>query len=371
MAKYDGVTAPTLSVQFFLSSTWTNVSSDDVLEVYVRRGRRQYESLSEAGVASIKFNNYSGKYDPDNSSSTYFPNLKAGLQVRIQATWSATSYTLFQGFLETNVVNQGHYPTVTMNLVDGLGYIADAKAPVLSSLQFEETAATRVGRMLDYAGWPSGGARSLTGTVTMQKTIQGKSCLQMILQAVNTIAGRFYISRNGVATLVPLADKFSRPTQLLFSDQGDANSLDYQGLVVDPGTYYVVNQAVVDRGASATVTSTYNPSVSSFGLVSATFDAPIKDATSATNLALYQSRQQADPVTYAKQVDFSALNLGALYPDFLACEIGDQVSVKRKTVDNRTLDYNLVIEGMTHKITSDDWRVSFHTSPINPYSITI
>ena len=52
-------------------------------------------------------------------------------------------------------------------------------------------------------------------------------------------------------------------------------------------------------------------------------------------------------------------------------KIGDQVSVKRRTVDNRNLQYNLVIEGMNHKITNDDWQVTFHTSPINPYSITI
>ena len=370
MANYNGTIAPAISVQFYIGSTWVSTTAGDVLETYIRRGLKQYDVLNEAGVASIKFNNYSGNYDPDNTSGTYSPNLKAGLLMRIQATWSSTAYTLYQGYLETSVVNQGHYPTVTMNFVDGLGYIADAQAPVLAALDFQETAATRVGRMLDYAGW-SATARSLTGSVTLQKTVQGKSCLTMINQAVNAIAGRFYISRSGVATLVPLSDKFSRPTQLLFSDQGDANSLDYQGLVVDPGTYYVVNQAVVDRGASATVTSTYNPSKNSYGLVSKKFDAPILSETSGTNLALYQSRQQATPATYAKQIDFSALNLSVLYPDFLACEIGDQVSVKRLTVDNRNLQYNLVIEGMVHRITSDDWKVTFHTSPINPYSITI
>ena len=370
MAKYNGVDAPSISVQFYIGSSWVSTSANDVLETNIRRGRKQYDVPSQAGTASIVFNNYAGTYDPDNASGAYYPNLKAGLLMRIQATWSATAYTLYQGYLESSIVNQGHYPTVTMNFVDGLGYIADAQAPVLATLDYEETAATRVGRMLDYAGW-SATARSLTGSVTMQKTIQGKSCLTMINQAVNCIAGRFYISRSGVATLVPLSDKFSRPTQLLFSDQGDAYSLDYQGLVVDPGTYYVVNQAVVDRGASATVTSTYNPSKNSYGLVSKKFDAPILNSTSATNLAVYQSRQQATPATFAKQIDFSALNLGVLYPDFLACEIGDQVSVKRETVDNRSLQYNLVIEGMQHKITSDDWRVSFYTSPINPYSITI
>jgi hypothetical protein len=370
MANYNGVTAPSIAVQFYLSSTWTSVTAGDVLETNIRRGRKQYDVLAQAGVASIVFNNYSGAYDPDNSSGPYAGQLKAGLQMRIVATWASTGYTIYQGFLESSIVNQGHYPTVTMNFVDGLGFISDAQAPILASLQFEETAASRVTRMLDYAGW-SATARSLTGTVTMQKTVQGKSCLQMIYQAVNSIAGRFYISRSGVATLVPLSDKFSRPTQLLFSDQGDAYSLDYQGLVVDPGTFYVVNQAVVDRGASATVTSTYTISRDAYGLTSKRFDAPILSETSGTNLALYESRQQATPVTYAKQIDFSALNLGVLYPDFLACEIGDQVSVKRETVDSRNLQYNLVIEGMTHRITSDDWRVSFHTSPINPYSITI
>ena len=370
MAKYDGVTAPSIAVQFYIGSTWTSVTESDVLETNIRRGLKQYDVLNQAGVATIVFNNYSGNYDPDNASSSWYPNLKAGLLMRVQATWSSTAYTIYQGYLESSVVNQGHYPTVTMTFVDGLGYIADAQAPVLAALDFEETAATRVGRMLDYAGW-SGSARSLTGTVMLQKTIQGKSCLTMINQAVNAIAGRFYISRSGVATLVPLADKFSRPTQLLFSDQGDAYSLEYQGLVVDPGTYYLVNQAVVDRGADAQVTSTYNPSKTSYGLVSKKFDAPVLSETSGTNLALYQSRQQATPATYAKQVDFSALNLGVLYPDFLACEIGDQVSIKRKTVDNRSLQYNLVIEGMNHRITNEDWRVSFHTSPINPYSITI
>ena len=370
MPNYTGVTSPTIAVQFYISSTWTSVTATDVLEINIRRGRKQYDVLAQAGISSIIFNNLGGTYDPDNSSGPYYGSLKAGLQMRIVATWSSTAYTLYQGFLETSIVNQGFYPTVTMNFVDGLGYIADAQAPILAALDYEETAASRVGRMLDYAGW-SVSARSITGTNTMQKTIQGKSCLQMIYQAVNCIAGRFYISRSGVATMVALSDKFSRPTQLLFSDQNDAYSVEYRGLVVDPGTYYVVNQAVVDRGASATVTSTYNPSKNSYGLVSKRFDAPLLSETSGTNLALYESQQQATPETFAKQIDFSALNLDVLYPDFLSSEIGDQVSVKRLTYDNRNLQYNLVIEGMTHLITSDDWKVSFHTSPINPYSITI
>jgi len=98
--------------------------------------------------------------------------------------------------------------------------------------------------MLDIVGWPSGASRSLTGSVGMLATVQNRSCMAMIYQAVDSIAGRFYISRDNVATLVPLSNKFSRPTQLLFTDTGASNTVGYMELFTNPGTYYVVNQAV-------------------------------------------------------------------------------------------------------------------------------
>jgi hypothetical protein len=204
----------------------------------------------------------------------------------------------------------------------------------------------------------------------MLATVQNRSCMARIYQAVDSIAGRFYISRDNVATLVPLADKFSRPTQLLFTDTGASNTVGYMELFTNPGTYYVVNQAVVDRGnANNQYTSRYNPSVSSYGIAKAVFDAPVATNSNAENLALYESRKLADPLTYVERIDFNALALGdygALYPDFLATELGDQVSVVRSGVQ-----YNLVVEGMAFVIVQNNWMMSYTTSAINPYSITI
>jgi hypothetical protein len=55
-----------------------------------------------------------------------------------------------------------------------------------------------------------------------------------------------------------------------------------------------------------------------------------------------------------------------LYPDFLSTELGDQVSVVRSGVQ-----YNLVVEGMAFVIVQNNWMMSYTTSAINPYSITI
>ena len=378
MASFDGVTTPAVAVQFLKSGTWTSVTTTDLIQIDIRRGRTRQNERDQAGISVVTFNNTSGYYDPDNTSVSNpwvvsgTNILRDGLQMRVVATIGGTAYPLYYGFLEETKVNQGEAPSATMTFVDGIAYIADAQAPALATSAFAETAATRVGRMLTYAGWT--GSTSLTGTVGMLATTQNRSCMELIYQAVNAIAGRFYISRSGVATLVPLADKFSRPTQLLFTDNQASNTVPYSQLYTNPGTYYVVNQAIVNRGEAKQYTSLYEPSANAYGIAKSVIDAPVATDSNAQNLALYESRKLATPDTYVERIDFNALAVatyGLLYPDFLATELADQVSVVRTTYDGRTIQWNLVVEGMAHTITQNNWLVSYTTSAINPYSITI
>jgi hypothetical protein len=374
MPAFDGTTSPSVAVQFLKSGTWTSATITDVLQIDIRRGRTRQNERDQAGISVVVFSNTSGYYDPDNTSAgnpwvvSGTSILRDGLQMRIVATINSTAYPLYYGFLEETKVDQGIGPTSTMTFVDGIAYIADAQAPALATAGFAETAATRVGRMLTLAGW--GGSTSLTGSVSLLKTVQNRSCMDLIYQAVDAIAGRFYISRSGVATLVPLADKFSRPTQLLFTDTGASNTVGYMQLFTNPGTYFVVNQAVVNRGnANKQYTSQYNPSVSAYGIAKNPIDAPVSTDSNAQNLALYESRKLAEPLTYVERIDFNALAVGTyglLYPDFLSTELSDQVSVVRSG-----RQWNLVVEGMAHTITQNNWLVTYTTSAINPYSITI
>jgi hypothetical protein len=374
MPAFDGTTSPAVTVQFLMSGSFVTVATTDVISIDIRRGRTRQSERDQCGTSVIVLNNFSGDYNPDATSGPYVVGgvsiLRDGLQMRIVATIGGVAYNLYYGFLETTRVDQGEAPAVTMTFVDGIAYIADAQAPALAAAANAETAATRVGRMLDIVGWPSGASRSLTGSVGMLATVQNRSCMAMIYQAVDSIAGRFYISRNNVATLVPLSDKFSRPTQLLFTDTSASNTVGYMELFTNPGTYYVVNQAVVERtNTTKQYTSTYNISKNKYGIAKNTFDAPVATDSNAQNLALYESRKLAEPLTYVERIDFNALALGdygALYPDFLSTELGDQVSVVRSGTQ-----YNLVVEGMAFVIEQNNWMMSYTTSAINPYSITI
>lgn len=375
MAAFDGVNGPLLSVQFFKSGTWTTATQTDVRAISIKRGRSRSDQQNDPGQAVITFDNRSGYYDPDYTSGSSpwvvggVSILKAGLQVRIIGTWSSTNYTLYVGKLETTDLDVGFDAISTMTFTDALADFANVQAPALSNPAFSETTATRVGRMLTYAGWT--GSSSLTGTVVLTPTAQDNPVLDLIQQCVNAEAGRFYISRDGVATFVPLSNKFSRPTMLLLSDSRATNTVEYDEIKTTPGTYQVVNQAVINRSGKSQRTVKYNPSVSAYGLKSKAYDAPINSDSSADNLGLYYARQYATPATLVESIEFEALALGTLYPDFLSLELGDQITVERTTVDGRAMTYYLVVEGFSHQITDSKWRTQIQTSTMNPYSITI
>ena len=376
MAAFNGTNAPTLSVQFYINGSWVTVTQTDVREISIKRGRSRADQRNDPGAATLVLDNVSGYYDPEytGSSSPYVVSgvnqLKAGVQCNIVATWSSTAYTLFVGYLETNTVDQGFFPTATMVFTDGIALLSKMYAQSLSAPSYSgETTSTRVGRMLTYANWT--GSTNLSGSVQMLPTTQGSSLQVLIEECVACEAGRFYISRDGVATFLPLSDKFNRPTRLLLSDTRATNTVEYDSIKATPGTYQVINEAIIERPGKSQRRSRHKPSTTAFGLKSVTVNAPILNDSDADNLALYLSRKDSSPMTLVETIGFSALALGTLYPDFLALEIGDQLTVERTTVDGRSLTLYVVVEGYNHHITQDDWRTEIMTSPMNPYSITI
>jgi len=376
MPIFDGSVTPVLTVEFWINGSWVFATKADYMEIDITRGRSRADQKNDPGNATVIFDNASGYYDPEytGSSSPYVVSgvnqLQAGLKMRIVATWSGTYYILFQGYLETNVCNQGFTPTASMVFTDGIALLSKMYAAQVSpALHAGETTSSRVSRMLTYANWVDG--TNLTGSVQMQATTQSGTLQKLIEEAVNCEAGRFYISRDGIATLVPLSDKFSRPTRLHLSDSQATYTIEYDTLETTPGTYQVINDAIIERDGATTHHSRHAPSTTKFGIKTVTINAPLYNDSDAIEMAKYLSYKDSSPASLVQSVQFDALNLGVLYPDFLSLEIGDQVTVDRTTVDGRSLTLQTVVEGYKHSITPANWRTELMTSPVNNISITI
>ena len=79
--------------------TYTDVS-DYVLKIDIKRGRQQALSEIGTGTCVVVLNNQDRRFDPTNTSSPYSPNVIPNKPIRISATYSATTYRLFEGFIE-------------------------------------------------------------------------------------------------------------------------------------------------------------------------------------------------------------------------------------------------------------------------------
>lgn len=383
MGAFDGVNAPTIKIQFYFNGAWTDVPRTDLRSLDIYRGRTRSDQRIDAGQLIAVLDNRSGDYDPDNLSGPWVTAgvtaLRADLKVRVVATWSSTSYQLYNGYLETTKLDAGFDATATMTFVDGIMVLGRYSAPVLKTASYSgETTSTRVGRMLTYAGWGTGSSyRDLTGSVQLAATTQGNAnapvaIMDFIYQAEDAEAGCFYISRNGVATLVNLVDKFTRPTQLTFTDQQVANTVEYDEIDTNPGIFNFINAALVNfkpKNVKTTQALFKNkPSVTKYGLKIKQFDTEILTLATANKLAQYYATFTKNPKTWCASVGFNVLGMNAygdLYPDFLQTELQDLCIVKRTTVDGRNLTFNLTIEGFRHSITANSWRCTYYTSPIS------
>ena len=209
MALFDGANAPTITVDFDLGNfgiftlgvsllggtdllgtspapQWSSITTTDIRHIVIRRGRTREDQANQPGVLTLTLENYTSQYDPDNSVSSYQWNgysiLTRGMGVQVKATWSGTTYVIYRGYLEQLDTDMSLDPTVTMQFTDALAKIGSFTIAAIASSYSGDTTATRVGRILDAAGWDAS-LRSLTGTRQMQPTTYGDTALALSEQA--------------------------------------------------------------------------------------------------------------------------------------------------------------------------------------------
>ena len=386
MGIYNATDAPTFKLQIRDASvpSWRDVTTADLRSVAIRRGRSSADAPAEAGTMVVDIDNTSGAYDPDNATSSWYPLLRAATKARFVATWSAVSYTLFTGWLESSETDFGFEPVATLTFVDAVARIANIPttsiADSLYDTSFDDEAAYDVtgsaGRV--FRLWMSGLLTFVDGVDVpddclrkMTPIRRGSNIMQILDECALVEAGRWYITRDNYLGFYRCDNKFDRPTRLYLADTEAANTVQIDTLKVSPGAALLCNDARVNTPGRNSNDEQYwfrySSSVTSYGIKSDEYSAPVFSADWASTLAMFFSRQWATPTSYASRVEFSAFTLGSLYPDLLQCELGDIVTIERTTVDGRTLVWNVFLEGLDHTITPDAWTVGFDTSPTNGY----
>jgi hypothetical protein len=85
-----------------------------------------------SGSATVELNNRSRLYDPFYTSGTYYGKLLPRRQIKIEATYSGTTYPVFRGFIDgwpPTWTDAGGDSTVTLSCYDSMALLAQVQLP--------------------------------------------------------------------------------------------------------------------------------------------------------------------------------------------------------------------------------------------------
>ena len=389
MTLYDGTNAPTITVEFDTTklgafvigisplggtdvlsagtTLWSAIPTTDIRSMGIRRGRTREDQAVNPGTLTLVLENRTSTYDPDNTSSIYnwdgYSLLSAGLGVRVSATWSATTYVIYRGYLEQLDVDESLDPIATFQFTDALAWIGRQSVTAIASSYSGDTTSTRLGRVLDSIGWDSA-LRSITGSRTMQPTTFGDTALSLGDQIARCEFGRFYADRLGRVTLLPYESLFTTPSRISFSDTRASGTVEYDIIVTNPGAKYLINSVTVNQ--TTVLSQNYNDTTSQarFGVYAKSYDTPLLDNSTAGALAAIIAGRYSLPKTRVDRVEFDAIGLdSSIWASLLQTDLGDNCTVQRTTVDSRTRIFTSLVESIQYDLTPNGWRVGMDLSP--------
>lgn len=389
MALFDGISAPTITVEFDMSklgsfvlgisvlggtdvlgtgaTVWSTIPTVDIRSLSIRRGRTREDQANQPGALTLVLENRSGNYDPDNAASPYIWNsyslLARGMGVRVSAIWSGTTYVIYRGYLEQLDVDASLDPVATFQFTDALAFLGTQNIAAITSSYSGDTTATRLGRILDAIGWDST-LRNISGSRTMQPTTFGDTALSLGDQVARCEFGRFYADRQGNIVLIPWESQFTTPNRIAFSDTRATETVEYDTIIQNPGAKYLVNSVTLNQTTGVSQNYVDTNSTLRYGTYPKSYDTPLLDNTTALNLATIITNRYSLPKTRIDRVEFDALGIDSTsWTQLLQTDLGDNVTVARTTVDSRTKTFTDLVESISHDLTPGSWRVGMDLSP--------
>jgi hypothetical protein len=239
--------------QLAVPSDRVDVSSR-AIQASIRRGRNRILDKFEAGTATVILRDDNGDFNPANPSSPYYGKLIPLRKIQIFADYNGTRYPLFYGFIISYTtqfqVGVDEYAKVILQCVDGFRLLNNVAFTSLPTSTAGETTGSRIGKLLDLAGWPTVQRQLDTGDSTVQDdpgTANRNMLDEIQLVGDKTEFGGLFADNDGAIyfySRTNLSKRAAAPTTI-FSDDGTA--IGYQGIELVHDDVLIVNDVTVTR----------------------------------------------------------------------------------------------------------------------------
>jgi hypothetical protein len=343
--------------------------SSQVDSVKTNRGRTALADVFQTGTMSLRIIDQNGDFNPMNPSSPYYNLLNPMRKVQITATYNTVTYPVFAGYITsystTTPKDVGDVVYTTIQAVDGFRLAQNAQISTVTDATAGQTTGTRIGKILNAIGWPTGMRDIDTGQTTVQvdpgTNRTGLSALQNI---ESTEYGALYMDKLGNFTFQDrlLTSASVAGTPVVFADDG--SGISYNNALWKLDDTLIFNKATVSMVGGTPQVASNQASIDKYFLHSYNEQNLLMqtDAEALNNAQAYvASRQETsircDAVTLDLYTnDYNSGIIAALDLDFF-----DPVTVSTTQPGSSTLTKTLQVFGVSHDIKPNAWKTTFTT----------
>lgn len=342
--------------------------TDNVRRISTRHGRdRAFEEYLPS-EAVIEFYDFTGDWNPNNTSSQYYPQVKPMRQVRVSANYSGTDYSLFAGYISSwdyRWPDQSvDFAIVTIRATDAFRLLQLANIDTVTGAANKDLPGERINLILDEINWPAGQRLIDNGDTDLENDPGGfRSALSAIQLVEQSDLGAFYIDHDGKAVYLSRQTLSQQASGTAYEFDDNGVNIQYQDIDINYDETELANSVTLTRLSGQPQTVTDSASVDEFFLRSFNRSGLMMETNA---LALARANQI---LNYRKQprmrIDQFTLDLSSdsnrVLPG-LTLEIGDPVVVTKNMANGSDLTLRLTIQGHSMDITPERWVASFSTA---------
>lgn len=356
---------------FVASPSWNDVTND-LVAFGIRRGRQNELDRMEAGTAIVVLNNISGNYWPGNTGGTYYPNVLPLKRINIRATYGATTYDLYTGYIESyEPIFRSNVSTKTQMVLSCVDIIKCLSRLLLNDATgySQELSGTRVDNVLTDLGW-LGTTDTDTGQGTMIATgaIANINALDHLFNVQDSEAGIIYVAGDGD---IQFEDRHHRVKGVHTVSQATfgagAGDMKYHGLSVSYDDQLIYNDIRIKREGGIEQTSSDATSQTTYGVRSlAKTGLLMTNDNDALAYADYLKTRYKTPFFRVKSITIKPeADEANLYPKALGYDISTRVTLQ---IDQPMVDEDYFIESVAHRYSLDEpWQTTWELSKASSY----
>jgi hypothetical protein len=343
--------------------------SDQVNLIQTSRGRNALVDQFQTGLLTLRIVDQNGDFNPTNPSGPYYELLTPMKKVQISATYGATTYSLFSGFITSYVNTQPKDATevayTTIQAVDAFRLAQNAQISTVTGATAGNLSGTRINQILDQIDWPATMRDVDAGLTTMQAD---PGTARTSLDAMTTVAtseyGALYVNTDGEFVFQDRAVTAGSigGTVTTFNDDGTGIAYANANWKLDDDLIF--NSAQISRTGGSPQTAINQPSIDKYFIHSYNLQDLLMqtDAVALDYAQAYvASRAETSVTCNGIELDLYTNNYNAGIIAALELDFFDPIRVVTTQPGGSTLDKTLQIFGVATTITPNSFRVFFTT----------